>query len=111
MPPLDPDLLAIFPRTAEVTADGHLAVGGCDAVDLAKEFGTPLYLFDEDELRSTCRAYREAFAARYERSSVAYAAKAYLGRWLAALVAEEGLSMDVVSGGELEVARASGFPM
>src|SRR3989304_1440098 len=57
------------------------------------------------------RAYREAFASRYERSSVAYAAKAYLGRWLAALIAEEGLGMDVVSGGELAVAKAAGLPM
>jgi diaminopimelate decarboxylase len=101
----------VLPRAAEVTPDGHLALGGCDAVDLAKEFGTPLYVFDEEELRSTCRAYREAFASRYENSAVAYAAKAYLGRWLAALLAEEGLGLDVVSGGELAVARSVGFPM
>ena len=107
----DPALVSVFPRTAEVTADGHLAIGGCDAVDLAKEFGTPLYVFDEEELRSTCREYREAFASRYEQSAVVYAAKAYLGRWLAALVAEEGLGLDVVSGGELAVARSVGFPM
>jgi diaminopimelate decarboxylase len=110
MPPLDPALAPIFPRTAQVTADGHLAIGGCDAVELAREFGTPLYVFDELELRSTCRAYREAFASRYAQSGVAYAAKAYLGRWLAALVAEEGLALDVVSGGELAVALAAGFP-
>lgn len=111
MPSLNPDLAPVFPRTAEVTADGHLALGGCDAVDLAKEFGTPLYVFDEDELRATCRAYRDAFASRYENSRVVYAAKAYLGRWLAGLIAEEGLGMDVVSGGELAVARAAAFPM
>src|SRR3990172_9523796 len=111
MPSLDPALASIFPRTAQVTADGHLALGGCDAVDLAKEFGTPLYVFDEEELRATCREYREAFASRYEQSAVVYAAKAYIGRWLAALVAEEGLGLDVVSGGELAVARAAGFPL
>jgi diaminopimelate decarboxylase len=94
-----------------VTSDGHLALGGCDAVELAREFGTPLYVFDEAELRETCRAYIDAFGSRYERSSVAYAAKAYLGRWLAALIAEEGLGMDIVSGGELAVAQAAGFPM
>jgi diaminopimelate decarboxylase len=109
--PLDPALESIFPRTAEVTADGHLAIGGRDAVQLAREFGTPLYVFDEDELRATCREYREAFAERYAPSAVVYAAKAYLARWLAALVAEEGLGMDVVSGGELAVARAAGFPV
>jgi diaminopimelate decarboxylase len=111
MPSLDPDLASIFPRTAEVTADGHLAIGGCDAVELARELGTPLYVFDEEELRATCGEYRAAFAAQYAQSTVVYAAKAYLGRWLAALVAEEGLGMDVVSGGELAVARAAGFPM
>ena len=111
MPDLDPALAPIFPRTAEVTPDGHLALGGCDAVDLAKEFGTPLYVFDEEELRASCRDYREAFASRYEGCAVAYAAKAYLGRWLAALLAEEGLALDVVSGGELAVACSVGFPM
>ncbi len=111
MPTLDPALTPVLPRTAELTPEGHLALGGCDAVDLAREFGTPLYVFDEEELRETCRAYREAFASRYEQSAVVYAAKSYLGRWLAALVAEEGLGMDVVSGGELAVARSAGFPL
>ena len=111
MPELDPALAPVLPRTADATPEGHLALGGCDAVDLAKEFGTPLYVFDEEELRSSCRAYREAFASRYEKSAVAYAAKAYLGRWLAALMAEEGLGLDVVSGGELAVARSVGFPL
>src|SRR3990172_5996127 len=78
---------------------------------LAPEFGTPLYVFDEEELRAACREYREAFASRYAQSAVVYAGKAYLARWLAALVAEEGLGLDVVSGGELAVARAAGFPM
>lgn len=108
---MDPALAPVFPRTAGVTSDGHLTIGGCDAVDLARDFGTPVYVFDEEELRATCRAYVEAFASRYGHSHVAYAAKAYLGRWLAALIAEEGLGMDVVSGGELAVAKAAGFPM
>ena len=111
MPDLDPALAPVLPRTAELTPEGHLALGGCDTVDLAREFGTPLYVYDEEELRATCRAYREAFASRYEESAVAYAAKSYLGRWLAALVAEEGLGLDVVSGGELAVARSAGFPL
>ena len=111
MPELDPALAPIFPRTAELTRDGHLALGGCDAVDLAKEFGTPLYVFDEEELRAACRDYREAFSSRYENCAVAYAAKAYLARWIAAIIAEEGLEMDVVSGGELAVARSVGFPV
>lgn len=111
MPSLDPAWAPVLPRTAAATPEGHLTLGGCDAVDLAREFGTPLYVFDEIELRSTAREYREAFASRYAQSAVAYAAKAYLGRWMAALIAEEGLGLDVVSGGELAVARSVGFPL
>jgi diaminopimelate decarboxylase len=111
MSTLDPALAPVLPRTAGVTPDGHLTLAGCDAVDLAKEFGTPLYVFDEEELRATCHEYREAFASRYTQSEVVFAAKAYLGRWLAPLLAAEGLGMDVVSGGELAIARAGGFPM
>jgi diaminopimelate decarboxylase len=111
MPHPDPALMRVFPRTAAVNSDGRLAIGGCDAVELAAQFGTPLYVFDEAELRASMRAYREAFAARYPQSTVVYASKAYLGRWLAGLVQEEGLGMDVVSGGELAVARAAGFPV
>jgi diaminopimelate decarboxylase len=108
---LDPALAPIFPRTAGATPDGHLTLGGCDAVDLAKEFGTPLYVFDEEELRAACREHIEAFRSRHADSTVIYAAKAYIGSWLAALLAEEGLGLDVVSGGELAVARSAGFPM
>ena len=111
MPSLDPALVPIFPRTAGVTPDGNLAIAGCDTVELAKEFGTPLYVYDEEELRASCRAFREAFASRYEHSAVVYAAKAYLARWIAALMDEEGLGMDVVSGGELALADAAGFPL
>jgi diaminopimelate decarboxylase len=110
MPHPDPALMRVFPRTAAVTSEGHLTVGGCDTVELAAQFGTPLYIFDEAELRQTMAAYRAAFESRYPQTTVVYASKAYLGRWLAAIVAEEGLGMDVVSGGELAVARAAGFP-
>ncbi|MGB2693937.1 MAG: diaminopimelate decarboxylase [Dehalococcoidia bacterium] len=111
MSSLDPAWAPVLPRTAAATADGHLSLGECDAVELAREFGTPLYIFDEEELRSTAREYREAFASRYAQSAVAYAAKAYLGRWIASVMAEEGLGLDVVSGGELAVARSAGFPL
>jgi diaminopimelate decarboxylase len=87
-----------------------LSIGGTSAIDIAGRFGTPVYVFDEAELRTTMRAYRDAFAARYPQSTVAYASKAYLGRWLARIVVEEGLGMDVVSGGELAIALAAGVP-
>jgi len=103
-------LARVLPVTAEVNAAGRLAVGGCDLVDLAAEFGTPLYVFDEETLRGQCRAFLEAFRSRYPQTAVAYAAKAYLGRALAAIVAEEGMDLDIVSGGELAIARSVSFP-
>jgi len=106
----DLELASVLPRTAGVAND-HLTIGGCDTTDLAREFGTPLYVFDEEELRGAIGEYRWAFTSRYENTLVAYASKAYLGRWMAALVAEEGLGIDVVSGGELAVVRSVDFPM
>ena len=103
-------LADILPLTAGVTDAGHLTLGGCDAVELAGEFGTPRYVFDEETLRGQCRAFQEAFQSRYHNSIVAYAAKAYLGRAMAGIIAQEGMSLDVVSGGELAVAASVGFP-
>lgn len=100
----------MLPTTAQLTGDGHLSVGGCDLVDLAREWGTPLYVFDEETLRGQCRAFLQAFRSRYPNTAVAYAAKAYLGRALAAIVAQEGLDLDVVSGGELAIAASVHFP-
>lgn len=110
MPSLDRALAPMFPRTTGISPQGHLLLGGCDAVDLARRFGTPLYVFDEVELRETMRAFRRAFEARYERVRTLYASKAYLARWIAALALEEGLGFDAVSGGEIAVLRAAGVP-
>jgi diaminopimelate decarboxylase len=107
---LDPTLVPILPRTAGLTPPGDLSLGGCDAVDLAREFGTPLYVFDETELRESAREWLAAFRSSYPETTVVYAAKAYLGRAVASLFAEEGLSLDAASGGELTVALAAGFP-
>jgi diaminopimelate decarboxylase len=103
-------LANVLPLTAGVSDGGHLTLGGCDAVELAGEFGTPVYVFDEETLRGQCRAFQEAFQSRYPNSIVAYAAKAYLGRAMAGIIAQEGMSLDVVSGGELAVAASVGFP-
>ncbi len=102
---------ALFPTTAAVTADDHLSIGGCDVAGLAAEYGTPLYVFDEATLRGMCREFVHEFTSRYARTKVLYASKAYVNPALARLVHEEGLGMDVVSGGELAVAVAAGFPM
>ena len=97
--------LTLLPATARVGADGSLAVGGVDLVGLAREFGTPLYVYDEGELRARCREYRQNFGGR-----VAYASKAFLCTAMARLVDEEGLDLDVATGGELHVALHAGFP-
>jgi diaminopimelate decarboxylase len=103
-------LASVLPVSAEVNEAGHLAIGGCDVVELAREFGTPLYVFDEATVRGQCRAFIEAFRATYPDCAVAYAAKAYLGQAIAAIAAEEGMDLDVVSGGELAIAASVGFP-
>ncbi len=103
--------LSLFPLTAEVNNQGHLIVGGCDTVELAAEFGTPLYLFDEFSLRRKCTDFREEFGQRYADTIVIYACKAFINRALALILSEEGLGLDVVSVGELSIAQSVGFPL
>ena len=101
----------LWPDTATLSQDGHLVIGGCDTVALARNHGTPLYLLDEATFRACCRAYRTACARQYPGPAVVhYASKALLTTAVAQLVAEEGLGLDVVSGGELYVALRAGFP-
>jgi diaminopimelate decarboxylase len=102
--------LAVFPQTAEVDKKDHLAIGGCDTVALAKEFGTPLYVFDETDLRGRCREFKTEFGKRYPNTTVSYSPKAFIAKAMIKLVEEEGLDLDVVSSGELAFARAVGFP-
>ena len=99
---LDP---AIWPVTAE-RVDGALRLGGVDVRDLAREHGTPAYVLDEADFRGRCRAWRDAF----DGADVYYAAKAFLSTAVARWVDEEGLSLDVCTGGELAVALHAGFP-
>jgi len=101
---------ALLPDTAGVSQKGHLTLGGCDVVELAAEFGTPLYVFDEATLRRTCAEYRKEFGQSYGDVLVIYAAKAFINRALAMIIKEEGLGLDVVSGGELSIARSVDFP-
>ena len=103
-------LAHVFPDTAEVNAAGRLSIGGCDVADLVAEYGTPLYVLCEDTLRNRCRSFTEAFTSLHADTRVVYASKAYIGPALARLMAEEGLGLDVVSGGELAVARVAGVP-
>ena len=95
----------LLPDTAEIGPDGNTAVGGCDLVDLANQWGTPLFVYDEDHLRSRCREAVAAFGG-----GVAYASKAFLCSAMARLAHEEGLQLDVATGGELFLARRAGVP-
>ena len=95
----------LLPMTAVTAPDGHLAVGGLDLLELAERFGTPLFVYDEEHLRARCR---EAVAAWGD--GVAYATKAFLCLAMARLAHEEGMWLDVSTGGELHVALAAGVP-
>jgi len=105
MKPLD----QVLPPSAAVTAEGHLSIGGCDLVGLVEEYGTPLVVYDEGALRGMARAYRAAFAALAPDVDVIYASKAYFGQAMLRLASEEGLCVDVASGGELFAALRAGF--
>jgi diaminopimelate decarboxylase len=103
--------LSLFPTNSEVNAKGHLAIAGCDLVQLAAEYGTPLYIFDEQSLRDKCREYRTIFNRHYPDTNVVYASKAYINKALARIFNEEGIGLDVVSGGEMSIAHSAGFPL
>ncbi len=100
----------IYPQSTRHNDVGHLEIGGCDVVTLAETHGTPLFIYDEQALRDQCRAYVAAFADRVESFEIVYASKAVTCVAMCQLVDEEGLSLDVASGGELFTARTAGFP-
>ncbi|MFC1925320.1 diaminopimelate decarboxylase [Chloroflexota bacterium] len=102
--------LCLFPQTAEVGNKGHLNIGGCDTAELAATFGTPLYVFDETALRNKCIEFRHEYGRRYPDTLVIYACKAFINPALASILKEEGLGLDVVSAGELGIARSIDFP-
>lgn len=95
----------LLPDNAVVGDDGRLSIGGCDLVDVATEFGTPVFVYDEDHLRARCREAVAAFP-----DGVAYATKAFLCVAMARLVYEEGMDLDVATAGELHVATTAGVP-
>jgi len=104
--------LDLFPDTTRVTLDNHLAIGGVDLVTLAAQHGTPLSVYDSATVVARAGAMREALRASYPgTSTLCYSATAYVAPWLLRLLAQEGLGLDVVSGGELHIATRAGFPM
>ncbi len=99
----------VFPAATRLNERGRIEVGGCDVVELAAEFGTPAYVYAEDDLRARARETVAAFAERTESFEVLYASKAFSCTAAYRLFAEEGLSCDVASGGELHMALRAGF--
>lgn len=95
----------LLPDSATTAPDGSLRIGGCDVAELAETYGTPLFVYDEDQLRARCREAVAAFG-----DGVAYATKAFLCRAMARLAHEEGMHLDVASGGELAIALSAGVP-
>ncbi|MFP5113462.1 diaminopimelate decarboxylase [Bacillaceae bacterium C204] len=100
-----------FYGTTGVNKNGHLEIGGVDSVELTKEFGTPLYVYDVALMRDRARSFKQAFDEQEIKAQVAYASKAFSTIAMIQLAEEEGLSLDVVSGGELYTAIAAGFPV
>lgn len=100
------DLRAALPNTTEVNRAGHLVIGGCDTVDLAAQYGTPLFVFCEQTFVDRASSIRASFGD----ATLYYAAKAFLSKAICKLVEESGLNLDVASGGELFTAMAAGFP-
>ena len=101
---------SVLPDGSIANSLGHLEIGGVDVVNLAEQHGTPLYVYDEATLRARCREFTHEFSKVHPDVEVAYASKALLSLWMATIIKEEGVALDVVSGGELALAREVQFP-
>lgn len=99
----------VYPLGSAVNAAGHLEIGGCDTVELAREFGTPAYVYAPDDIRARARSYLDAFVARGVEHEVLFASKAAPITAVLRILREEGLGVDVASGGELHTALLAGF--
>lgn len=104
------DISSALPWGSRTNRHGHLEVGGCDLLEVAREFGTPAYVVAEEDLRRRARSFLGGLRARYANSDVLFASKAFPCTPILRVVAEEGLGCDVASGGELTMALAAGFP-
>ncbi|MEH7333778.1 diaminopimelate decarboxylase [Neobacillus drentensis] len=100
-----------FYGTTGVNKNGNLEIGGVDALELAQQFGTPLYVYDVALMRERARGFKQTFEDQQVKAQVAYASKAFSTVAMVQLAEEEGLSLDVVSGGELYTAITAGFPV
>ena len=98
----------VYPHGSRLNERGRLEIGGCDVIELAEQFGTPAYVYAEDDIRARAREFLDAFRRRTDRFEVVYASKAFPCTAVYRLIAEEGLSCDVASGGELFLALRGG---
>ncbi|HZU59638.1 MAG TPA: diaminopimelate decarboxylase [Solirubrobacteraceae bacterium] len=103
------EFLHVYPRGTRVNERGHLEIGGCDALELVSEFGSPAYVAAEEDLRARARSFVEALAARHRDGEVLFGSKAFPCTAVLRVLAEEGLGCDVASGGELHLALRGGF--
>ncbi len=101
------DILNIFPIGSNVTSNGHLSISNIDIAELATERGTPLYIFDENTIRTTAKRFKKAFSDRYSDVQIVYACKAWSNVAILQILAEEGLGFDVVSGEEISTVEAA----
>lgn len=100
----------IRPITTEINSQGHLTIGGCDLVELAEKYDTPLYVYDEETITSICSEYKKAFSS-YEKTNFLFASKAFMTKALCKILEQEGFGLDVVSGGEMFTAKSADFDM
>ncbi len=100
----------IKPITTTVNANGNVEIGGCDLVELANSYGTPLYVFDEETIRSMTRSYKDAFKS-YPKMKTMFASKAFMTKAICKIMEQEGFGLDLCSGGEIYTAYSSGFDM
>ena len=100
----------IKPITARVNENGNIEIGGCDLVELANTYGTPLYVFDEATIRSMTKSYKDAFKD-YPKINMMFASKAFMTKAICKIMQQEGFGLDLCSGGEIYSAKSAGFDM
>ena len=101
---------SLKPVTTKINDKSHIEIGGCDLVELAQQYGTPLYVFDEKTIRTIAREYKDAFKS-YPKVSMLYASKAFMTKAIVRILDEEGFGFDMVSGGEIYTAHSAGADM
>ena len=100
----------IKPVTTRINEQGNIEIGGCDLIELANTYGTPLYVFDEETIRCITRSYKDAFKD-YPHINMMFAAKAFMNKAICKIMQQEGFGLDLCSGGEIYTAKSAGFDM